>query len=72
MGESNEAGGVLMQKRILHLWSTVPALFVLGALAYFISRKPDLLDRPESLLTLAAGLLGLFYKGRAGGDESNG
>jgi hypothetical protein len=60
-----------IKTRLLHLWSTIPALCVLGLLAVWVNRKPDLLDKPEGLIVLAGGLLGLVYKGRGSG-EANG
>jgi hypothetical protein len=54
-----------MKDRLTHWPSTVPALAVLGFLAFIVTRRPDLLDKPEALLSLAGGLFLLFLKGRS-------
>lgn len=52
-----------IKERIGHLESTLPGLAVLAALCVCVVVKPELLDDGVGTLTLAGGLLALFYKG---------
>ena len=49
-----------IKRRLSHWQSTVPGLAVIAVVAYAIKLKPELIDNPVALLTLAGGLYGLF------------
>lgn len=57
-----------MKDRLTHWPSTVPGLAVLAVIAVLVFVRPDLGDKPEVLISVAAGLLALLMKGRNSGE----
>jgi hypothetical protein len=51
-----------MKDRLTHWPSTIPALLCFAFLALAVWLKPELLDKPETLLLLGGGVVGLFWK----------